>query len=215
MALNQVKATNTERFIPPEDTYIAKLYSIVDLGTHDTGFKKQDKDGKDTTIPIIQNKVLFTFELQDCNLPDGRPAVVSQEFTASLNDRAKIVPVLVALLGGKSEHQDYVSTEGRILSEVLTQVIGKPCQLSVVHVKKKDKTYVNIGSVSALPSSMKSLVTATVNPTLVITDVDNISTADAAKLPDWVKNKQAKRIGVAISIPATKSEQASDDECPF
>jgi len=218
MALNQTykKSEGGEFFLIPEDSYIAKLYSIVDLGEQDTGFRKFKEDkvtGKKTDMgPLIQNKVMLSFELEGVAVSDGRPAVISNTYTASLNEKATLADVLLSLLGGGAEAKEYLFTEGRQVGEVLESVAGKAVLLSIIHNKKGDKTYANIKSVSPVPSSLKKSVTPLINEKVVVLDVDSIDPVVLSKLSDFVKTKINNRIK---SVDVHNKQIFDDTENPF
>ncbi len=54
MALNQA-FKKTERFLIPEDSYIAKLYSVVDLGQQITNFRLKDKETGEDLGPQVSD----------------------------------------------------------------------------------------------------------------------------------------------------------------
>lgn len=213
MALNQKRSnkegTAKEHFLVPEDSYVAKLYSVIDLGEHDSGFRKIDKiTGKDHG-PVVNTKMHLTFELQDVNLEDGRPAVVSRELTASLSDLSNFLPIAHALLGGTSESLQWLKEDGREIGDVLEKILGKAGLLTIVHStsKKNGKVYANIGSVAALPKAMHKSVTPTVNSLVSILDVNNVSEESIEKLPRFLLDKMANRLN--------KPEGDSIEDIPF
>ncbi len=214
MALNQTYE-KFESFLVPEDSYIGRLYSTIDLGLQDTGFKKKDKDNNMTNEPLIQNKLKLTFELQDIKIPDGRPASVSRTYSASLNDKSNLKPILLALLGGNTEARDYLNTPGRKLSDVLEKVSGKTALVSVSHFTTKTGTTVAyMSNANTLPSSMQKLVQPQINPTTLHLDVDAIDPQDFANLPKSVQETINKRI-TSTSIAAVTSDSGTDDTVPF
>lgn len=202
--LNQ-KYKQESLFIIPEDTYIAKLYSAVDIGEHEAIFSGETKK---------VHQVVLTFELQDADLPDGRPSVISHTYTASLNDKARLKPVIHALLGGTSEAMNLIESEDEDLTSLLSKSLGKPVQLSVVHREKDKKKYVNIGVVMALPKSMQKSVTPLFNEKIIISDVENIINPDS--IPEWLIKRINNRLGNGVKYLSTKSkEESNSQDQPF
>ena len=68
----------------------------------------------------------------------------------------------------------------------LTTLLGKPCQLQVIHVDSNGKTYANINNIVNLPDNM------TVPKATQVTSFD-LDASDAREtivmLPEWIQNK--------------------------
>lgn len=204
MSLNDKPAKGgKEFFLIPEDTYIAKLYSIIDLGDQDTGFtrriKNEDGTETDTGEPQISTKVMLTYELSDVLMDDGRPAVISAGFaglTASFHELAQLRKHGLAALGGNAEAVAFMDAEGRTAGEVLEKMLDKPVLLTIVHApsKKTGKVYANIGTVSALPKKDLKDVKDTVNPRVLVLDANNVDPETQAKIPKFIQDRMAMRL---------------------
>lgn len=212
MALDQTYK-KSEQFLIPEDTYVATLYSAVDLGTHDTGFTKIDKEGNDTGQPVIQNKLKLSFEFQDLAISDGRPAASSRKYTASLHEKADLRGILHALLGGDSKATEYLNTDGLKLSDALQKVLGKPALVTISHktAGAGSAPFALITSVAPLPKAMQKSVKPLVNKQVLITDVNDISKELFDSLPKNTQETINKRLNNTNSYASTDAE----GEVPF
>ncbi len=189
MSLNKKITGKSSSFLIPEDSHIATLYSIVDIGDQETGFRKTDKDGNDAGVQI-SSQVMLTFELQDVHIEDGRPAAISNTLTASVNEKARLRPILLALLGGTSEAKALFESEEETVGSLLKRALGKSVLLSIVHRESKGKVYANIAGAVPLPSSMKGSLKEPHNKLVFVDDVNNISSEMEALIPDWVFQKK-------------------------
>lgn len=204
MALNQTQQKKVS-FLVPADTHIGILYSVIDLGRHDSGFKYEDSGES-----IIQDRLSLTFELQDVLMDDGRPAVISKEFTASLNEKSKLRPVLVGL--GLTDEQ--LKDEKITIGQHLKSVLGKAAYVTTEHrTSKKGNTFANLSNVTRLPSSQIKSVKKQVNPSLFVDDVDNISSDDMKKIPTFLSKKQSERIKSGQTV--SSNNDIDDGEVPF
>ncbi len=125
---------------PPSGTHIAVCYRVIDLGT-----QKQDWKGETK----FHRKIRIFWEIPGEKMEDGRPFTISQLYTFSSSEKARL-------------RKDLEGWRGRAFTETdfgpggfdIKNVLGKPCMLSVVHADKDGKTYANISSVSALPKGV-------------------------------------------------------------
>jgi hypothetical protein len=220
MSLNKTYKTK-ERFLVPAGSHVAKLYSIVDLGTQDTGFRlhKKDKDGKEVLVngkpvdlgPQITDQVFLTFELQDVRIGDGRPAAISPNaMSSSLFKQGAKTSKLRGILDvflGSSEVDKRIDANDTI-SNLLKDCLGKACLLSVVHNESKGNVYSNFGSIVPLPSSMQKDAKPVENKLVLIDDCSDEKAVAAAGLPKFILEKIAKRI-------TEDSIDTDSDESPY
>lgn len=122
----------------PEGAYIATCVRLIDLGTQVTTFQGADK---------LQRKVLVAWEVPDEMVEfngEQQPAMIVQRYTASLSDKANLRKHLEAWRGRRF-------TEDELRGFDLKNVLGKPCQIQVVHAEAGGNTYANIAAIMALP----------------------------------------------------------------
>lgn len=136
-----IKDTGTERTfeIAPSGAYAARCYRIIDLGTQTFQVKGETKQA---------HQVLIAWELSK-KMGDGQPFVISEKYTSSLHEKAKLRSVLESWRGRKF-------TEAERNGFDIEQVLGKVCFLNIVHDKKGDKTYANVASVMPVPEGLPS-----------------------------------------------------------
>lgn len=175
MALT-VKENRGGDFAPaPEGNHVAICYGVVDLGTQQSTFAGETKSAP---------KVRLMFELCDEKMENGKPFSLSTTYTASLGDRSNLRKMLETWRGRKF-------TPDELGGFQLANVVGKPCQVTVVHKPSADgsKIYANIASVTGLPKGMKA--PSQINPS-VIFDLEDFNIEVYQSLPQYLKDTIAK-----------------------
>jgi hypothetical protein len=153
--------------ITPEGQYIGRCFKILDLGTQTTTGQFGIKD---------QHKVMVSWELLDePKMQDGRPFSVSQFYTVSLHEKAKLRADLEAWRGRK-----FTATE--LEGFDIGSVLGAYCMLQVVH----DETgkYANVQTIM----SYKGEKPEPVNKNVVF-DIDNPDMEVFNALSENMQNK--------------------------
>lgn len=212
MSLTASDKGNTDFAITPEGQYVARCFKIIDMGTQTTTGMYGVKD---------QHKVMITWELLDDNvkMEDGKPFAVSQFYTVSLHEKAKLRADLEAWRGKKFTPEELEGFD-------ISSVIGAYCMLQVVH--SEDGKYANVQTIMAY----KGPKPKPVNPNVVF-DIDNPDMevfnnfSDNMKLkiagtPEWKFNHQEANKEPAPSeqvedvvIEDVEGEPISLDEVPF
>lgn len=183
---------------PPEGTFPAICYRIIDLGTHTTTFKGDEK-------VRVQRKVFFGWELKgdDTIMDDGRPMVISQRYTWSMFDKATLRKHLEAWRG-----QKFIDSDLGPGGFDIRALIAAPCLVSVVHNHGNEgRVYGNVGAVMKMPKGMTagSLINETVFLWLT---PEGFDAAVFEKLSDGLKTTIQKSpeyqqlMGKASSAPA-------------
>ena len=194
MSLTMKDSGNGDFELVPAGTHLGICYLVADIGRQETNFG-------------VKEKVVIAWELPTEIMHDGRPFGVSKMYTASLNEKAN-------LRGDLESWRSKRFTDAELAGFSLTNILGKPCLLTVVHNAKGDRTYANIASVTAVPKGMP--VPERVNP-LVSYDMDSSSQADYEKLPEWIRKKvDAAIIGNhAGAYDGRQAEPEFDQDVPF
>ena len=152
----------------PEGQYIARCYRILDLGTQTTTGQFGTKE---------QHKVMISWELLDDKvfMEDGRPFAISQFYTVSLHEKAKLRADLESWRGRKFTIEELTAFD-------LAGVLGAYCQIQVVH----DETgkYANVQTIMAYKGDKPKAV----NPDTVF-NLDEPDMAVFDKLSDNMKLK--------------------------
>src|SRR5688572_12281842 len=107
---------NGKTFLPaPEGLQIARCYALIDLGI-------QHNDPFNNDSP----KVLIGWELPAARMPDGKPFIQHQRYTASLTESAHLRKLLESWRGRSF-------TEEELEGFHLKNILGIPCYLSITH----------------------------------------------------------------------------------
>ena len=154
-----------------EGSYAAVCYMLVDIGL-------QENKGYGSS----SRKVVIGWEIADEFVEvDGekKPRVISNRYTASLNEKAILRRDLAAWRG-----RDF--TEAELEEFNLRDIVGAPCLIQVIHKKgSNDKVYTNIASIMKLPKGMAA-PHRTLDP--VIFDIDESDISELEQLPEWIAN---------------------------
>ncbi len=192
MALLAKESGGGEMTITPEETYIARCYRIVDLGT---------QPGNEIYGSKPAHKVMVSWELigkEDPKMDDGRPYSVHQTYTVSLHEKAKLRKDLEAWRGKKFTTEELQGFD-------LGNVLGSYCMIQVVH----DATgkYANVNAIM----SYKGEKPAPVNENVVF-DIDEPDMAVFEKFSDNMKAKiMAAPEWKGNSTPPAKQEVTKDN----
>lgn len=198
-----IKAINkgSDNIAPIEaGSYPARIYQMIELGTI-AGFQGQ-----------LQNKVRIGFELPtELMVFDEKkgeqPRVISQDYTLSFNEKAKLRKVIQAC----DPKALAVDDEGFMEEFDVETLIGKECLVTIAQKPKQDKSgnYSFIDSVTRLPKGM--VCPPQVNPTQVLS-YDNWNEEAFQKLPAFIREKME-------SSPEYKKikglDEDTDDISPF
>jgi hypothetical protein len=127
--------------IAPAGSHLAVCYRVIDLGTQQSSYQ-----GEIT----LYRKLLIMWELPDERMSDGRPFIISSQYTWSMSERANLRKDLEAWRGRGFTEEDFETFDTENL-------LGVPCLLNVVHRPAKDgsRVYANIGGIGPLPRGMK------------------------------------------------------------
>src|SRR5688500_15724739 len=112
----------------PVGSHVARCYMVVDEGTHPENYQGEYKgDVKKCRIGFELPMKKHTFIKEK----GEEPFTLSQQFTKSLGDKAKLRKVLESWRG-----KPY--TEESIAKFRIDRLIGQTCMVAVMHKTKKD-----------------------------------------------------------------------------
>jgi len=173
--INATKSTQ-ERILIPSDTYLARCYSMVHIGT-----VIDQSNGEEKSL----NKVRISWELSTETrvFKEGeaeQPFVISKEYTLSLSEKANLRKMLESWRGAPF-------TENECKGFDVSKLIGVPCMLGVIHITSKaGKVYADVSTVTKV---MKGLtVPAQINPSFLLS-YDNFDFDKFKTLPDFIKDR--------------------------
>lgn len=195
--LTAVAEPTTEFKKIPPGNYIARCFSLVDLGRQEVEWSGVTK---------LQRKIAISWEVFGED-EDGSPLTttvddqempmtISKRFTLSLSDKSALRKDLESWRGKQFSEDELKGFD-------LTKLIGVYCMINVTHsagVKDKQKTYANVAAITPLPKSLKDHKPDPVHPSRVF-DMDNPDMEVFSQLsermqeiiqssPDWIDNRQ-------------------------
>ena len=129
-----VAETSGDYELAPVGVYRAVCTRLLNLGMQETNYG--DK-----------HQIHLAFEIDE-NMADGRPFLMMQNYTLSLNSKARLRNDLEAWRGRAFTAEELSGFD-------LKTVLGKPLQISVVH--SPDGKYANIGSMMPLGRGQEAL----------------------------------------------------------
>jgi len=200
LTVNAGSGGNKEFEQVPAGTYAARCYQIIDLGHQTFEYKGEAK---------VAPKVRITWELSEL-MSDGRPFVISREYTASIGPKANLRKDLEAWRGRKF-------TDDELSNFSLENVLGAPCLLGIVHTAKGDKTYANINSIMALP---KGMACAELHNPAVKFDIGSFDKTVFEALPEFLRkkilmSKELEEGGIPEETQAPVVAEDEDADIPF
>jgi len=203
-------STGTKRELIPADTYVARCYSMVHIGTNEEVILGETKR---------MNKVRLTWELPNEKREfDGveKPLVISKEYTLSMHEKSNLRKDLENWRG-----KGFSEDEAKAFD--ITKLLGVPCMLSVVHaVSKSGDKYNKIGSISKLMKGMEC--PEQFNQSFEFNYTDNFSDEAVDKFPDFIKDKikssdeyRELKAGVTDNEPdeSQPDNEPESDDLPF
>lgn len=179
MAIIAKKPENDFKKVEP-GSYVARCYSMIEIGTIETEYKGQKKK---------QQKVMLTFELPEeldvFNEDKGlEPYAVSKTYTLSMFKDSNLRKDLEGWRG-----KGFTEEEAEAFD--ITKLLGLPCMLSIIHepgVSDPSKTYVKIASISRLPKNLECPPQINTTKTL---SYDSFNWSVYESLSDYLKEKIA------------------------
>ena len=175
------------REIPPADVHRAICCGVIDLGTQTIDFKQ----GKG---PEQIARIMLMWELSDePSEADGKPLLISEEFTASLHEKSTLRGFLTAWRGKPFTAEELAGFNPSVL-------LGQPCQLSVIHQESKTgKTFAKVKSATRLGKGQSA--PEPVHDQIAYEVEDGYPPSN---LPEWIRKKidaSAERQARTQSIP--------------
>lgn len=173
-----ITATNKgqSRELIPAGNYVARCYSMVEMGTITDSYMGE---------PKTQQKVMITWELPTelkvFNKEKGeQPLVISQEFTLSLNEKANLRKILESWRG-----KGFSEDEAKAFD--ISKLIGVPGLLNIIHKPKQNgEMKQTISTITPVPKGMT--VPKQINKTVLLS-YDNFDDDVFNSLPDFLKTK--------------------------
>lgn len=122
-------------------------YELAPIGVYSAVCTRLINMGMQETSYGLKHQIHLAFEIDE-QMEDGRPFLMMQNYTLSLNEKARLRIDLQAWRGRAFTAEELKGFD-------LKTVLGKPLQISVVH--SADGQYANIGSMMPLGRGMQPL----------------------------------------------------------
>ena len=189
-------------------TYVARCYSMIEIGTVETEFNGEKKTAKQVNITWELPEELAVFKEEK----GAEPYVVSKTYTLSMHEKATLRKDLESWRG-----KSYTNDEVKRFD--ITKLLGQPCLLNIVHETSKtdpSKVYVKVSSVSKLMKGQE--VGEQINPTRLLS-FDRFDWNVFESLSDWLKDKIKSSAEYKLLVePQVVNAQPSSnetDDLPF
>ena len=179
----------------PEGVHIGVCEMIVNLGVQETYYGPKNQH-------YIRWQLVNEFvEYEKDGETLKAPMVIGKTYTSSLNEKANLRKDLESWRGRPF-------TDDELQGFDLENVLGKPCQVQIVHVGRDGKSYANVTRVMALP---KGAAVPELQGDPVLYDAST-NTGSVDQLPEWLQKKVSDQLA-APNEP--EDEEPFDDEIPF
>lgn len=125
----------------PEGVFIARCYSLLDLGTQTVYVEGDEKQ---------QSKIAIGWELLDDEIrreEDDLPFTIEKNYTASLWKTSALAKDLTAW-------RSKAFTDEELQGFDLKKILNAYCQIQVAHKKVGEKTYANVAAIMGMPKGM-------------------------------------------------------------
>jgi hypothetical protein len=170
-----ITSSNQKKEIVPAGTHFARCYSMIHIGVVEWEFQGEKK---------FNNKVRLTWELPYEMRDFGgeqKPLVISKEYTLSMHEKSNLRKDL-EMWRGK------VFTNKELGSFDVTDLLGKTCNISVIHkVAKNGNEFAQVGGVSAIQKGVEVL--EQFNPTFIFNYGDHFDLDWLDNQPEWIQEQ--------------------------
>jgi len=193
-----IKEEKKEYKLIPEGLYEAKCISVVDLGEQETEYQGVTK---------YKNQVLLEWEIPEIVIEyekDGEKKkfnqIVRKTYTANLGEKSNLRKDLNSWRGK-------AFTEEELKAFNLKNILGKDCNIQIIHETKNDKTW-NI--INVLPVG-KTHTPIAVENELKSFDFDVDDLKKIADFPEWLQEKITNSMTFQKMIDSTDGSQVDSD----
>lgn len=191
----------------PPGVYVARCFSLVDMGTQITDGQYGSKE---------QHKIRIAFEIfgeDDAGNPltidaDGKqmPLTISKTYTLSLHEKSGLRKDLAAWRG-----RDFTDEEAKAFD--VSKLISAYCMLNITTSENNGKTYTNIAGITPLPQALRNAKPDPVHKT-VLFDLDEPDWDVFQKFHEKLQEQIKKSPEFAQALSMAGVDELSDD-IPF
>jgi len=190
--------------------FLARCVQMIQIGTI-----TEEINGEVKSLHKVRLGFEFPTEKKVFREENGeQPYFLSKEYTLSFHEKATLRQHLETWRSKKFTDEEAARFD-------ITNLIGVPCTINVVHKigKSNGKTYAEIGSISPLMKG--TLCPEQINPTQVLS-YDNFDVALFESLPEFLRkkiesSKEYKELGNSAQSPkeSARAEEEESSEPPF
>ena len=128
MTLSVGGGGDLEYEVPPVGEHKAICYRVIDGGSAEEEYQGETS---------VKHKLFLFWELPECTMADGRPMSVMGNYTASLNEKAKLYQHVTAWINRSFTEQEKAGFDPSFL-------LGKGCKLSIAHTQSGRAKVANV-----------------------------------------------------------------------
>jgi hypothetical protein len=190
----------------PSGNHLARCYQMIEIGTEQGEYMGQPKEYHRIRIvwELPNEKKVFNSEKGE------QPFSIGKDYTLSMHEKATLRHDLQSWRGKAFTDEEASSFD-------ITNLLGKPCMLNVIHETSKNngKIYAKIAGVTAVPKGMP--VPDQVNESFMLS-FEDWDDKKFATLPDWLKQRIEKtpQFKSRLDGPTPFEEKQDDpDGLPF
>lgn len=192
--------------LAPAGLQLARIYGIIDLGTHKNVFQGVDKGD------VRKVRVLFELPSHKHVFVEEKgpePFTLSIKYTLSTHEKSTLRKHMKGWKGRDMTDEEQAAFDIEVL-------LGKTCMINISHKQKKDKTgdRAEIESIAQIPAEMKAQMGAAINkPILYNTAQGRDATFNL--LPKWiqediVQSHEFTRTAPGANADSTPQEDSSE-----
>ena len=185
---------STSDFTPlNKGIHLAICNSVVDIGLQETPWGIKEKIWLGFEVPA--ERIQYTKDGEEIDAPQS----IWKPYTKNLHKKSNLRNDLEAWRGKKFTKEELAGFD-------MTNLVGKPCQLIVVHNESDDRTYANIKSIVEIQQGME--IPPQELPSICFGSEDTDQWKD---VPEWLQKKFDARIEPEEKEPATVEAESVDD----
>lgn len=190
-------------------SYAARIYSVVDLGTHDATYEGKAVDPK-RSIRITWELPTELRKWEKDGQEQEAPTVIGNDYTLSLGKKANLRRVVECVIGTSLLDEEAEAFD-------VFDLVGMESLLSIVHATSKSNgnLYAKIQSIAKLPKGMTCPVA--VNPPVKF-NVNEWNQEVYEKLPEFLRKKideSHEKTGKVAQVPTVFVDDETGQELPF
>lgn len=169
----------------PKGTHVARIFKIVNLGTHDYEYKGESKTAQFVRIYWELPNKLDKFSYKDKETGEEKevekPFAVSREFTLSMGPKSNLRPIVEGVIGTSL-------TDDEAYAYDLEDLLGRASLITVVHKKSADGSR-EFAVVSSTAELMEGQTCPDAVNSPIIIDANTITEEACGELPEWLRDK--------------------------